>query len=152
MGIGYAAINQELTVSGTANVAPDLELYFSNVSDTNVSGTIGFEDDIVPTFGEGITSLTFTLVGFKNVNDTETFRVTITNPHDFDVEITQVVITDPTDGVVSHFDIDAIAGTTITAGNSASFDIKFTCTASDPDGATDDFEVKFKASAGTTTP
>ncbi len=104
MGIGYAELQDTLSVKGngsveaeSAEVALDADVYFSNAQATNATDTASISDDN----DNDNDTATFTVNSLQGKDDSATFTFTIINDGDLPVSIPKPTITDPED----YFDI-----------------------------------------------
>ena len=150
MGIGYAAVSENLTISGKVSMAAtEFEVVFSNAVEKTTTNDI---TSTIDSSSFNTTNLQFAVTGFQNAEDTETITVTVSNPHDFDVKLTDVVITQPTaqnnkgDAIFTVTAPTLEANPTVTAGSTTEFDVTITCNATSADAITENpFTITFKA-------
>lgn len=152
LGIGYAGFSVNMIVNGDAKmngIASQVVFESATLTD-NSGGKITLNKN-----GENSDALSIKLDGFKEVGDTATVTVVISNPHDFDVKVDLVTFTSDNkkNGAgVEYLDVThtfPAEGITI-AHNQSNYTFTFTvtCGASTPDPITENFELKLLAQAG----
>ena len=152
LGIGYAAFASEMLINGEANLnATESKVVFEKAE--TITGTT----DGVTITAEGLQtkSLSLDVKGFQKANDKAVVAVTIYNPHDFKVTIsdyTDVVGIDrENEAGIPYFTItttDEIAdGVEIGAGQRLTFNIEITCNATSASVVNENFTIGFKANA-----
>ena len=96
LGIGYAGFTSTLLVNGEAILGSTetSKVVISNIEiDTAKANTAGIKiDDPAPT-GLNTNTAGFTAKGFSKIGDIVYINVTISNPHEFDVKLTEYKLT-----------------------------------------------------------
>ena len=98
MVIGYAALMQQLTINGTAEVTSTWDVKMTNITDGEASNSAGVESTAVSNSAEisGNTTATFD-VSFQTPGDTMEYDITVTNNGSLDAKLSNVTAT-ATDG------------------------------------------------------
>lgn len=89
LGIGYAAFSSRMAINGEA-ILPGVQV--SEVVFTDAEKTGGDDHITVSVSGQNSNSLTVNVSGFQHVDDTVTVTATISNPHPFEVTLTDPAI------------------------------------------------------------
>ena len=152
LGIGYAAFASEMIINGEAKLnATDSKVVFTDAH--TVAGTTDGVT-VTPT-GLNTKSLTLDVTGFLNAGDTAIVEVTISNPHDFDVTISDYTDVTGIDRVnadgTPYFSITASDeidnDVVIGAGEELTFTLTFVCNATSASVVNENFTITFKANA-----
>ena len=152
LGIGYASFASEMMINGEAKLnATDSKVVFTDA--TPLTGTT--DGVTVSPTGLSTKSLTLDVAGFLNAGDTAVVQVTISNPHDFDVSISDYTNVTGIDRVnadgTPYFSITASDeidnDVVIPAGEDLTFTLTFVCNATSASVVNENFTITFKANA-----
>ena len=98
MVVGYAALMQQLTINGTAEVTSTWDVKMTDITDGEASNSAGVASTAVSNSAEisGNTTATFD-VSFETPGDTMEYDITVTNNGSLDAKLANVTAT-ATDG------------------------------------------------------
>ena len=154
LGVGYAALQSDLVVSGEAALnAENSRVYFSAAS-LNTAESEGAVTLAQPVVGEGVMALTLNTSGFLAKNDKAVVDVTVKNPHDYAVRISDVkdIIQDhkTAENGDEFFKIETSGlakDAKIAAGETMSFKVIVTCQATSGIAISENFRIVFTVTA-----
>ena len=94
MVVGYAALMQQLTINGTAEVTSTWDVKMTNITEGEASNSAGVESTAVSNSAEisGNTTATFD-VSFETPGDTMEYDIIVTNNGSLDAKLSNVVVT-----------------------------------------------------------
>ena len=112
MAVGYAALAQQLTINGTAQVSSTWDVKFTNITEgtaSNSTGAASTATNKTPAVISGGTTATFD-VAFQTPGDTMEYDITVTNNGSLDAKLANVVttVTDGSDSPVSITEANGI--------------------------------------------
>ena len=94
MAVGYAALAQQLTINGTAQVSSTWDVKFTSISAGTPSNTAGVAPTATNRTEPDYTNTTATFdVGFQTPGDTMEYDIVVTNDGSLDAKLANVVAT-----------------------------------------------------------
>ena len=159
LGIGYAGFTSQLSIGGEAVLGgvSESQVVITSIELESVSGSITQSDvTVTDNCGDaGTKNATVDVSGFKEVDDTVTLLVTVSNPHAFEVTMSDPLLSYPdTTNIISgsdtYFDFEIVDPTsipdTIEAHNEVTFKVSIKANIITPDAHTSNFNIGFAAS------
>ena len=161
MGIGYAAFTSEMEVTGTASMAEiENQVVFTAAVAATGDDSDGATLDTDSTSGLNTKALTLVATGFKDVGDKAVVTVTISNPHDFDVVISNFALATTTDAknangvdcitvACDSLDDKVVPAHDAGVDGTLNFDITITCVATSHAAINEVFTITYNVDADT---
>ena len=158
LGIGYAGFTSDLSVNGEAiiNGVSESQVLITSIELVTDQSTAGIQA-VADCGTNGTKAATVDVTGFDAENEYAVIRVTVTNPHQFAVNMTDPVLTpgatNKVNGEDYYFSYDIIdednIPDSIAKEGPWTFDVKITCLNVTPDSYTSNFSIAFTASTRT---
>lgn len=111
MAIGYAALSQQLKITGTANVGGNWDIRMINITEGTASNSAGLKPtatNITPAIIESNTTASFN-VGFQTPGDTMEYDVTVKNNGTINAKLTNIILA-ATDNEDNPIDLTEVKG------------------------------------------
>ena len=138
MGVGYAAFQSQLKISGTSNITSNWSVKITDIQSKVVSGTPSNISE--PTHTDTTATFKTKLV---LPNDTMQYDITVSNEGDIDAKLDKITVPESNNPAIG-FEITGIReGTLLKAGNTALLTVivKYNDVTEQPDDLTADLEV-----------
>ncbi len=138
MGVGYAAFQSQLKISGTSNIASNFLVKITDIQSSVLSGTP--TDAVAPSYTD--TTATFK-TRLTSPGDTMQYDVTVSNEGDIDAKLDKITVPESTNPAIG-FEVSGIReGSLLEAKQSAILTVivKYNNVTEQPDDLTADLEV-----------
>ena len=163
LGIGYAAFGSDMVLNGSIQMGGIAsQVNFQSV--TRLDSSTASEDVVtLDVTGEGTDTLRVALNGFSHAGHYVDLDIVISNPHDFDVTLTNLKWSndgDANEDDIPYFLFESLDGSEIDIedcdgeldiemekNSTKTIKLRITCNATSPEDVTENFKLEFKAVA-----